>query len=80
MNDGSPQWYRVYVRCTSTERFDVLATSKEDALARYENGDATLEADEVESREVTDVNRSEGSASICRDSGADPRSETLASR
>lgn len=48
-------WYRIYVTCTSTERFDVAAASKEEALEKYFNGEATLEGDEVDSREVMDI-------------------------
>lgn len=55
MSTKKEHWYRIFVACTSTERFDVVATSKEEALERYYNGDATLEADEVDKREVISV-------------------------
>jgi hypothetical protein len=50
-------WYRIYVTCTSTERFDVPAISEKEALDKYHSGDATLEGDEVDSREVVDVEK-----------------------
>lgn len=42
--------YRIYVECTSTERFDVEADSYEEAKRKYIAGDCTLEGDEVEGR------------------------------
>ena len=52
---GRGKTFRVYVRCVSVERFDVSARNKNDALRAYKRGNATLEADEVESREVLSV-------------------------
>lgn len=52
MVPAKKHWYRIFVSCTSTERFDVVATSRQDAIEKYNKGDATLEADEVDDREV----------------------------
>jgi hypothetical protein len=54
---GRGKTFRVYVRCVRVERFDVSARNKNDALRAYKRGNATLEADEVESREVLSVER-----------------------
>lgn len=54
---ANEHWYRIFVSCTSTERFDVVASSRQDAIEKYHKGDATLEADEVDDREVIDIER-----------------------
>lgn len=49
------KWFHVYVKCVSTERFDVQATSEQEARTLYEKGDAELVKDEVEDRTLISV-------------------------
>lgn len=49
------RWFRIYVECRSTERFDVEATSEEEAVALYEAGKAELCQDQVESRTISEI-------------------------
>jgi len=51
------RWFHIYVECHSTERFDVQAENEDEARELYENGDALLSKDEVESRDIISVRR-----------------------
>lgn len=44
--------YHIYVRCESIERFDVSATTEDEARAKFEDGEAHLVKDEVQSRDI----------------------------
>lgn len=49
------RWFHIYVDCHSTERFDIQAKSEKAAVRLYEAGKAYLKHDEIESREIAEI-------------------------